>query len=90
MSSEGASACYEAVDLVNGARQESYGTPEACMRQIGRGWGAILGGADLEPTTVTLMMIWLKTVREANKHGRDNLVDIAGYVEIADMANARR
>ena len=87
---EGKSACLEAFDLVNGERQQAYGEPSVCLRKIGRVWGAILGGEDIEAGTVAMMMVGLKVIREMASHKRDNLIDIAGYAEIADRAGARR
>ncbi len=31
-----------------------------------------------------MAMVWLKVCREAHKHQRDNLVDIAGYASLAN------
>ena len=37
---------------------------------------------NLSPTTCAIVMIAVKLARENYKHKRDNLVDLAGYVEI--------
>jgi hypothetical protein len=88
--SDGASACQEGVDLVQGARQDEYGEPGECYRKVGQMWGIMLQVGDIPAATVAMMMVVLKLGREMNKHKRDNLVDMAGYVEIADIANGRR
>lgn len=90
MSSDGASALEEALALVQGARQDSYGDAVTCHRHIGAVWGGILKIPPIDADRVALMMVGLKLVREAHSHTRDNLIDMAGYIEIADMANARR
>ena len=47
-------------------------------------WLAFLGKT-ITAEDVPLMMILLKVSREANKHKRDNLVDIAGYARTREM-----
>lgn len=74
-----------AARLVHGDRGESYGNPYDDFTRVGKMWGAVLGTGDVPPDKVALCMICLKVSREANKHKRDNIVDIAGYAETLDM-----
>lgn len=74
----------EALRITRGDRQESYGPPRQDFIRTAAIWSAILG-YPIPPTMVPLFMIGLKVSREVNKHKRDNLVDIAGYVNTLDM-----
>jgi hypothetical protein len=76
--------------IVEGARQNSYGPPEDNFRVIGEKWGITLGivrdlkiGDPIPPRIVALMMIDLKTCRDAFQSKEDNLVDICGYAYCA-------
>ena len=51
------------------------------FENIAAGWAVIFKDG-VTPKRVSLAMIWLKICRENNKHGRDNLVDIAGYAAL--------
>lgn len=84
------SAVEEAHRLVHGNRGADYGHPIEDYTRTGRMWGAILGLPDLDPRTCCLMMAALKVSREVNKHKRDNLVDLAGYAECAQMVAERQ
>lgn len=79
---EGKSILHEAEEIVNGPRRDAYGSAKESFDRIASVWSAVLK----TPVTghqVALCMIGLKLCREANKPGRDNLVDIAGYAELA-------
>ena len=79
------SALVEALMLVHGDRQESYGHPIEDFTRTGRMWGAILGIPDIDPRIVAIMMAAVKISREVHKPKRDNRVDLAGYAETAEM-----
>lgn len=65
--------------IVNGERQEAYGTPENNFSKIAGMWSTYLGVA-ITAEDVAAMMILLKTARVKSGHGSDdNWVDIAGY-----------
>lgn len=66
---------------INGSRRDAYGPYSVEAEKIAKGWSEILG-FDVEPRKVPLCMIWMKVIREANKHGLDNLVDTAGYASL--------
>lgn len=80
----------EAQRLVHGNRGADYGHPIDDYTRTGRLWGAILGLPDIDPRVCCLMMAAVKISRECNKHKRDNLTDLAGYAECADMVAQRQ
>lgn len=74
----------EARELVAGDRQAAYGTPVEAMRRTAALWEAVDG----RPHTghdVALKLALLKIARESHAHRRDNLIDAAGYLLIADL-----
>ena len=71
----------EAERIVNGDRQADYSDPVENFKHIASIASAI-SKEDLSPTTCAIVMIAVKLARENYKHKRDNLVDLAGYVEI--------
>lgn len=74
----------EADRLTSEDRNSDYGDPGIENQKVAVGWGVIfLDGVTAEK--IPLAMIWLKMVRELNKHKRDNLVDIAGYARTREM-----
>lgn len=75
----------EATALVDGPRQEAYGDPVECLAR----WAEILRvlyGWDIDAHKAAVAMTQLKIVRESFTPGRDNRVDAAGYLDIADRA----
>jgi hypothetical protein len=74
----------EANDLVNGARQASYGHPLDDFTRTAQMWAAILGHP-VSAEQVGLCMVAVKISRQCNKPKRDNLVDMAGYACTVDM-----
>lgn len=76
----------DASNIINGKKQNEYGSPEDCFEQIADLWDNYLciPGRIINKKDVALMMIMLKIVREITKHKRDNLIDIAGYLGILD------
>lgn len=79
----------EADALVNTDRQGDYGSPEENFRDIADLW-SIYTGHGITPEEVAVMMVLLKLARSKNKYTRDNFVDAAGYIKIADyMAEGR-
>lgn len=77
----------KALEIVNGARQENYGSPEQNFARIAAFWTLYLQ-RHITPADVAIMMILMKTARLQNnvKH-EDSWIDIAGYaangVEVA-------
>jgi hypothetical protein len=80
----------EAAEVTSGSRQRAYGHPRDNHGNTAALWGAYLTRkygfeGDLTARDVCLMMVLLKVSRDANKPGRDNLVDMAGYARNAEM-----
>ena len=71
----------EAERIVNGDRQADYSDPVKNFKHIASIASAI-SKENLSPTTCAIVMIAVKLARANYKHKRDNLVDLAGYVEI--------
>lgn len=92
------SVLLEAHDIINGERQQQYGSPEDSHKVIAALWNgylradAISCGFEeyfmLTGRDVAHMMVLFKLARELNGAGkRDNYRDAAGYLAIAsDMA----
>lgn len=82
------SILQEAEQIVNGPRRDAYGPAEESFARVAAVWSSVLK----QPVTahqVALCMIGLKLCREANKPARDNRVDLAGYVALADKLAAK-
>lgn len=75
----------EAASLISGERHESYGDYKDEAALIATGWEALRRGGPITARHVPLMMTWLKMVRESHGHKRDNLVDAAGYLALANQ-----
>lgn len=76
--------CLEtANEIINGPRRDSYGPVEESFKKIATVWSYILK-TEVSPLQVAQCMIGLKLLRESNKHGIDNLVDICGYAALAE------
>ena len=80
----------EAEKLINGDRQETYGSPLVMGKKIALGWCEILGCTNISPEQVNLAMIWLKMCREIHKPKIDNLVDIAGYAGVIEKIKTEK
>lgn len=74
----------EADSIVNGDRAVAYGPAERNLSRIAAMWSAYLGH-DVDARQVAMCMALLKIGRDAHKPKRDNLVDLAGYAELADQ-----
>ena len=73
---------------VKGDRKKDYGSPAALCKHISSMWNAYLGFHEdmkITPEQVPFMMVLFKMARESFKHKEDNLVDMMGYVAVADM-----
>lgn len=79
------SILVEAERLTNGPRRKTYGHPKFNFTTTGRIWAAILGLEEVTPIQVGLCMVGVKLAREKHVHTRDNLVDVAGYINTVDM-----
>jgi hypothetical protein len=73
----------EAQELVYGDRAEAYGPVSKSFNRIATGWSEIFG-VPVTAEQVGYAMMWLKISRQLNKPGRDNMVDVCGYVACLD------
>ena len=72
----------KAKEIVNGQREQDYGTPEDNFGLIADLWSVYLGavGTDLYPEDVAHMMGLFKIARLATGQGTaDSYIDLAGY-----------
>jgi len=80
----------EAERLTAQDRQHDYGHPSQDFARTALLWTAVLAdrlreGQHITAMDVPLCMIAVKLARQAHRHKRDNLVDIAGYARTAAM-----
>lgn len=80
----------EAKRITATVRHGDYGHPADDFARTARMWSGILAsklreGEQVTAMDVPLCMIAVKLARQAHRHKRDNLVDIAGYARTAAM-----
>lgn len=80
----------EAKKIINGQRQNEYGTPEDSFQRIADYWNTYLRhkcdlDANLTSSDVAMLMILFKIAREEHSHKTDNAVDIAGYAALMNQ-----
>ena len=68
----------EAQRITHGARQQDYDAPEDNFAHIARIASAITK-KEITPQDCAYVLMAVKLSREAFKHKRDNLTDLAGY-----------
>lgn len=78
----------EARRLTTGSRHNDYGHPRDDFARTALMWTGVLAeklrpGCEVTAMDVPLCMIAVKLARQAHRHKRDNLVDIAGYARTA-------
>lgn len=78
------SVCQEAHGIVHGARRQDYGTPAENHERTARLWATYLG-VPITARQVCILNVLQKVSRDVHAPKRDNLVDIAGYAENADL-----
>lgn len=90
----------EALDIINGERQDQYGNPEDSFAIIAAFWNTYLKNkvelelkkrnikgeyiADITPKDVAMMMTLFKMSRELNSHKDDNIIDAIGYMGLTE------
>ena len=84
-----------ALDVINGERQQQYGSSEDSFSEIAVLWNWWLGprlNAPLTAQDVAMMMTAMKLAREKNGAGKtDNVVDACGYLGLyEDMREGTR
>lgn len=73
----------QAENLINGDRQDDYGTPSRNFNRIAALWSVVLE-TDVAASQVALCMALLKAARLVNTPTHeDSYVDMAGYVALA-------
>jgi len=73
----------EGEQLMNGDRDKSYGDFHQNFANIAKSWSLVLG-IEVTPHQFGLCMAIMKIIREAYSHKRDNLVDGAVYLRMAN------
>ena len=81
-----------ASDIINGDRKNTYGKANDSFKRIADYWTVYLqhkyGSMTLEieleitPNDVAMLMVLFKLAREENKHHKDNIVDMCGYLQL--------
>lgn len=78
----------EAKSLINGDRQQDYGTPDENFKRIAGLWSIYLD-KDISPADVAMLMTLLKVARISSGRGtHDCYVDAAGYIGLGDWLAA--
>jgi hypothetical protein len=76
----------KAIDLINGDREQDYGTPQESFTCIANMWTAYLGHP-VRASDVCNMMALLKIARLRKGQHHDSSVDGAGYMALgAEMS----
>jgi len=83
------SPCLKAHDIVNGVRREEYGGLSESLECAADLWSSLLS-TEVSVQDVCRCMIALKLSRDFLVEKEDNLVDICGYAEIAQMLRDSR
>jgi len=78
----------EAWALVNGDRQNDYGTALKNMSRTAKIWSGILD-IDVTPEQVALCMAGVKLARSQQTYKRDNVVDAVGYLLVYDNVSLK-
>lgn len=71
----------KAEEIVNGSRQQDYGSASESFGKIAT-IASIMTGKDLTAQDCCKILIAVKIVRESFKHQEDNLLDACGYLEL--------
>ena len=80
----------KAKEIINKDRQDAYGNPEDCFREIAFLWTWWLK-RDISLSDVAMMMVLLKQVRERHLHKEDNIIYAAGYLGLyEDLINEKK
>jgi len=85
--------CDEGKRLSNTVRQNSYGHPIDDWSKTAKMWSAVLTRKlkeDITAEEAAMMMVCVKMSREANMPKDDNVVDMAGYVNVLDIIKRER
>tara|TARA_B100000700_G_C14452395_1_gene582246 strand:+ start:289 stop:555 length:267 start_codon:yes stop_codon:yes gene_type:complete len=72
----------QANNLINGQRQEDYGTALENHKRIADLW-AVYTGNEFTPVDAAMMMLLVKVARTMERPKDDSFVDICGYAALA-------
>jgi hypothetical protein len=89
------SVLQEAERLINGDRQQAYGSAAKSFERIAAFWHAYLkhklkDTEHIEPKDVAAMMILMKVSRSVTSSKRDNWVDAAAYAELGSQLDTEQ
>lgn len=73
----------EALKITNGSRKQDYGPIESF--DLISTLASLITDKKLTPQDIISIIISVKLIRERNKHMRDNLVDICGYLRLLSI-----
>ena len=73
----------DAINLVEGDRQDKYGSYDENLNRIAALWSSYIG-TDITAMDVSLMMVLLKISRSKAGYARDNAVDGVAYFLMHD------
>tara|TARA_A100000172_G_C3022940_1_gene103745 strand:+ start:155 stop:418 length:264 start_codon:yes stop_codon:yes gene_type:complete len=77
----------KAAELINGQRQEDYGSALENHQRIANLW-SIYTGKSFTPVDAAMMMLLVKVARTMESPKDDSFVDICGYAALAgEMAD---
>ena len=80
----------EAMQIIEGDREQTYGSPDVNLKRIAFFWQTYLANKtrlnDIEITAedVCWMMVLMKLSRQLHQSKRDNMVDAIGYIALID------
>ncbi len=78
-----------ASEMIDGARQDTYGDPAESFARAAQIWSAILG-TPVSPAQVAMCLAGVKLSRLAHTHDHeDSWVDLAGYAAVGAEVAAR-
>jgi len=73
----------EVKKMINGSREEDYGTPEMNFKRIASLWSIYLGFI-VDKHDVAMMMALFKIARLMGGRTHDSYIDAIGYLTIAE------
>jgi len=72
----------QAIELINGPRQDAYGPPDLNMARLAQRWSQRLG-IEVSPVDAAIMLVELKLSRLMHSDSADGFRDAIGYIAIA-------
>jgi len=80
----------EALDIIEGDREQTYGSPDVNLKRIAFFWQTYLVNKNrlndihISAEDVCWMMVLMKLSRQLHQSKRDNMVDAIGYIALID------